>query len=69
MKTRWLLRSRRWLLLAAAGLPLYQFFSGCTPNIPGLPNVPGAVSFELQNLLTQTIVQAFSVVVSNLLNL
>lgn len=69
MNPRWLIRSRRWLLATAAALPLFQFFSGCTPNIPGLPNLPGAISFELQNLFIRTAVDAFSVVVSNLLNL
>ena len=62
------MRSRRWLLLAA-GFPLFQFFTGCSPNIPGLPNVAGAISVELQSLLTTTLVNAFSTLVSNVLNL
>ncbi|MCK6485733.1 MAG: hypothetical protein HUU22_19425 [Phycisphaerae bacterium] len=69
MKPRKLLRWRTWLLTATAGLPLFQLFSGCTPNIPGVLNVPGAVSFELQNLIIRTLVDAFSVIVLNVLNL
>src|SRR5207248_10779351 len=37
-------RSTTWLLLAIAALPLFQFFTGCFPNIPGLVNLPGAIN-------------------------
>lgn len=67
-KYRWLTKSRRIVLLVAA-LPLFQFFTGCFPNIPGIPNVPGAVNVELQSLIVTTLVSAVQVVVSNLLNL
>lgn len=61
--------TRRWLLTTAAALPIFQFFSGCFPNIPGLPNLPGAVMFELTNLFNNTVLDAFSVIVANVLNL
>ena len=63
-------RSRRWLrlfgmkrgLLALAALPLFQA-TGCYPD------PLGALNFELQRLLTSTLVNAFDIIVRNILNL
>ncbi len=64
-----LLRLRNGLMISAAGLPVFQFFSGCSPNIPFVPNLPGAVNFEIQNLITRVLIETFSVVIANLLNI
>ena len=65
VSARW---TTRFILLMAA-LPLFQFFTGCFPNIPGLANLPGAISVETQSLIITTVVNAVQVVISNLLNL
>jgi hypothetical protein len=62
-------RWRRVSLIAIASVPLCQFFSGCFPNIPGLPNIPGAVNFELTNLINRVLLDSFSTIVLNVLNL
>jgi len=69
VKSRTLLRLRKWLLLSVAGMPLFQFFSGCYPNIPGIPNIPGAINLELQNLINRVIIESLGVIVANLLDL
>jgi len=63
-------RSRRWLrlfgwkraALAAAALPLFQA-TGC------FPDPIGALNFELQRLLTGTLVNALNIIVRNILDL
>ena len=63
-------RSRRWLrlfgmkrgLLALAALPLFQA-TGCYPD------PLGAINFELQRLLSGTLINAFNVIVRNFLDL
>lgn len=69
MNARTILRVRRRLLLVAAAFPVCQFFSGCFPNIPGVPNIPGAINLELQNLINGIILDTVSVIIQNILDL
>jgi len=69
MRPRRRARLCRRLMLLSAALPMCQFFSGCFPNIPGVPNVSGAVLFEVQNLINRVLFDTFSILVANVLNL
>ena len=60
---------RRRVLIATAALPLMQFFTGCFPNIPGVPNVPGAINLEIQNLIINGILGVAQIILANILNL
>ena len=59
---RFVARRRRGLLLAFAAMPLFQT-TGC------IPDLLGGLSFELQLLINNAVINAASVIIQNLLHL